>query len=176
MTLPPDLCFLVDVFVAGAMSFGGLAAVLSSLHSAVVANHLHLTDEQFTRCYSLAVAAPGPNAIFLCLIGYQISGPAGAVLAGLAWGIPTCLALALVARTSSSQANASLKAFRKGLVPIVAGLLVTGAVAAASTYKQPVHQWVLTLVVLAVLLVRPKWNPVWSVLGSSVVGALLLRG
>ena len=78
------LGFLRAIFLAGAISFGGLAAVLSSLHSNVVEKNHYLSDNQFTQSYGLAVAAPGPNAIFLCLIGYQMAGWWGALLAGAA--------------------------------------------------------------------------------------------
>ena len=169
------LGFCRDIFFAGAISFGGLAAVLSPLRANIVDRDHFLTNEQFTESYGLAVAAPGPNAIFLCLIGFQMAGVWGAVLAGAAWCIPTGLGLLLIARTSSSGANAKIKAFRKGLVPIVAGLLVAGAVASASTYEQPVRQWVMTAAILGVLLARPQWNPVWVVLGSALLGAFLLQ-
>ena len=87
--MKPEIRLFLDVFIAGALSFGGLAAVLSSLQNSVVSHHHLISGENFSRTYSLAVGAPGPNAIFLSLLGYQVAGPMGACLACLAWALPT---------------------------------------------------------------------------------------
>ena len=170
-----ELCHLfLDVFVAGALSFGGLAAVLSSLHSEVVEQHHLTTASEFDGTYALAVAAPGPNSIFLSLLGYLIGGVPGALVAMLAWAIPTITMLYYIGRTSSSRATPSIKKARKALVPVVAGLLIAGALSASSSYHTPIHQWMLTLAALGVLLARPKWNPIWTVVGCAVLGAIFL--
>ena len=163
-----------DIFVAGALSFGGLAAVLGDLRGNVVTRHQLVTLEEFTGTYALAVGAPGPNAIFLSLLGYKVAGLLGVLVAMVAWGIPTILILSAIARTSSSQSSPLIKEARKALVPVVAGLLVAGAVAAASTFSEPERQWGLTAAALAVLLARPKLNPVWVVFGCAGVGAFVL--
>lgn len=173
--MDPRVTLFLDIFVAGALSFGGLAAVLSSLHNNVVSHH-HLTSEQvFNRTYSLAVAAPGPNAIFLSLLGYQLAGPWGALLASVAWAIPTMTLLYFIGATGSSQAPDWLKKTRQALVPVIAGLLVAGALATSKSFLWPTRQWALTLTALAVLLLRPKWNPIWTVAACATVGALALR-
>jgi len=171
----PELQLFLDIFVAGALSFGGLAAVLSSLQNGVVSQHHLISDQDFSRTYSLAVAAPGPNAIFLSLLGYHIAGPVGACLACLAWALPTILMLYLIGRTGSAQAPAWMKATRKALVPIVAGLLVAGALSTAHSFVMPTAQWGLSLLGLVVLLGKPKWNPFWTVAGCALVGAIWIR-
>ncbi len=170
-----ELQLFLDIFVAGALSFGGLAAVLSSLQNGVVSQHHLISNEDFSRTYSLAVAAPGPNAIFLSLLGYHIAGPRGACLAGLAWALPTIFLLYLIGRTGSAQAPAWMKSTRKALVPIVAGLLVAGALSTARSFAMPTPQWGLSLVGLAVLLGKPRWNPFWMVTGCALVGAIWIR-
>lgn len=173
MTLEATL--FLDIFVAGALSFGGLAAVLSSLQNSLVSQH-HLTSpEDFARTYSLAVAAPGPNAIFLSLLGYRVAGVAGACLAALAWALPTIFLLYHIGRTGSAHAPAWMKATRKALVPIIAGLLVAGALSTARSFAMPSAQWPLSLAGLGLLLYRPKWNPLWMVSACVLFGALAIR-
>ena len=113
--------------------------MLSSLQNSVVSQHHLTTPEEFARTYSLGVGAPGPNAIFLSLLGYRLGGARGAVLAALAWALPTLFMLYLVGRTGSAQAPDWMKATRKALVPITAGLLAAGALstAAASLFPLP---------------------------------------
>jgi len=165
----------LDVFVAGALSFGGLAAVLSSLHNNVVSHHQLTTDQEFNRTYSLAVAAPGPNAIFLSLLGYRVAGPWGAVLASVAWAIPTMTLLYYIGASGSSRAPDWLKRTRQALVPVIAGLLVAGALATSKSFLWPGRQWMLTMTALSLLLLRPKWNPIWTVAACAAIGALVLQ-
>lgn len=171
----PEATLFLDIFVAGALSFGGLAAVLSSLQNSVVSQHHLTTPEEFARTYSLGVGAPGPNAIFLSLLGYRLGGARGAVLAALAWALPTLFMLYLVGRTGSEAAPKWMKSARKALVPITAGLLAAGALSTARSFALPVPQWVITLLALAVLLKKPKWNPIWVVAGCALLGAISLR-
>lgn len=171
----PEAALFLDIFVAGALSFGGLAAVLSSLQNSLVSQHHLLSAEEFAATYSLAVGAPGPNAIFLSLLGYKLAGPRGAALAALAWALPTLAMLYLVGRTGSAQAPAWMKATRKALVPVTAGLLLAGALSTARSFVQPGPQWLLSLSALALLLKRPKWNPIWVVAACALLGALLIR-
>ncbi|MBS2037593.1 chromate transporter [bacterium] len=170
-----EFTLFLDVFTAGALSFGGLAAVLSSLQNSLVGQHQLTSAEDFSRTYSLAVGAPGPNAIFLSLLGYRVAGPRGAALAALAWALPTLLMLYLVGRTGSAQAPDWMKATRKALVPVTAGLLAAGALSTARSFVMPTPQWLLSLTALLILLKRPKWNPFWVVAGCALVGALAIR-
>ncbi|MBN9419135.1 hypothetical protein ABS71_09905 [bacterium SCN 62-11] len=170
-----QLLLFTDIFVAGALSFGGLAAVLSSLQNSVVSHHQLISGQEFSRIYSLAVGAPGPNAIFLSLLGYHIGGPLGACLACLAWAIPTILLLYLIGITGSAQAPGWMKTTRKALVPVVAGLLIAGAMSTARSFSMPTAQWALSLVALLVLVYRPRWNPIWTVAGCALIGALWIR-
>jgi chromate transporter len=164
----------LDVFVAGALSFGGLAAVLSSLQTSVVGHRL-VTVEEFTRNYSLGVGAPGPNSIFLSLLGYQVAGIPGVLIANLAWSLPTMTMMYYIGKTGSSRAAPWIKRVRKALVPVIAGLLIAGAVATSSSYQLPVPQWALAFVALGVLMARPKWNPIWTVAGCAALGAVFIR-
>lgn len=173
--MKPEIHLFLDIFVAGALSFGGLAAVLSSLQNSMVSHHQLIRGEDFSRTYSLAVAAPGPNAIFLSLLGYHIAGPWGACLACLAWALPTIFLLYLIGRTGSAQAPAWLKAIRKALIPIVAGLLVAGAMGTARSFAWPTAQWGLSLAGLLWLVLRPNWNPIWMVAACATIGAIWIR-
>ncbi len=173
--MKPEIRLFLDVFIAGALSFGGLAAVLSSLQNSVVSHHHLISGENFSRTYSLAVGAPGPNAIFLSLLGYQVAGPMGACLACLAWALPTIFLLYWIGRTGSAQAPAWIKATRKALVPIVAGLLIAGAIGTARSFALPAAQWGLSLAGLLWLIFRPKWNPIWMVAASATIGAIWIR-
>jgi chromate transporter len=89
-----------------------------------------LTDREFTDMYAISRAAPGPSTLIAALIGWQVSGFWGAVVATLAIYIPSSI---VVYRVSSWWHNNPLspwrKAIERGLAPIALGLIFAGIVA-----------------------------------------------
>jgi hypothetical protein len=49
-----------------------------------------LTDRQFSELFAMAQAAPGPNVMFVALLGHFIAGAPGAMVAIVAMCGPTC--------------------------------------------------------------------------------------
>lgn len=160
-----------EIFSSGLVAFGGLATVLSSFHNAMVHRLALVTDEEFNNSYAMASAAPGPNSLFLGLLGYRVGGVAGLVVAMLAWSLATLSMLAFVSRVGSLP---GLRAFRKALLPCVLGLLVSGALSTAHAFGQLVPQCLLAAAMLGLMLRFPKVNPAVWVLTAGVFGALLL--
>ena len=50
-----------------------------------------MTDRQFADLFAIAQVAPGPNIIIVTLIGYQVAGIAGALVATAAMCVPSCV-------------------------------------------------------------------------------------
>jgi chromate transporter len=71
------LHFLVLAFLA----IGGAPTILPGLHRYMVETHQWLTSAQFADAYALAQVAPGPNAMYIPLIGWLVAGWAGAAVA-----------------------------------------------------------------------------------------------
>ena len=109
-------------------AFGGGNSILTPMHSAVVADHHWLTDEQFLTAYTLGRLAPGPGSLYVSLIGYQVAGAAGAAVATVALYLPPSLLVYAAARTSDHFAEHPWKrAIERGLAPVVVGLLAASA-------------------------------------------------
>ena len=64
------LHFLVLAFLA----IGGAPTILPGLHRYVVETQQWLTSAQFADAYALAQVAPGPNAMYIPLIGWLVAG------------------------------------------------------------------------------------------------------
>ncbi|HEV7801691.1 MAG TPA: chromate transporter, partial [Burkholderiales bacterium] len=69
------LYFLMLSFVA----VGGAPSVLPEMHRYVVELHGWMTSTQFAEIYALAQVAPGPNVMYIPLLGWHIAGWAGAI-------------------------------------------------------------------------------------------------
>ena len=87
-----------------------------------------MTDRQFADLFAIAQAAPGPNIIIVTLIGYQVAGIAGALVATLAMCGPACVLTYYVARVFDRFRDAKWRVvIQAGLVPVSVGLFAAGA-------------------------------------------------
>ena len=57
-----------------------------------------LSDPQFSELYAIAQAAPGPNVMFVALLGHYIAGAPGAIVSTAAMCGPTCFLAYAVSR------------------------------------------------------------------------------
>src|SRR5713101_5564116 len=111
---------LVAIFAPLSMvAIGGANSVLPDIHRQVVVVHAWMTDSQFTDAFTLAQAIPGPNILVVSLIGYQVAGLPGAVVALVAMCGPSSL-LALAVARSLSHARVALwrQRLQAGLAPL----------------------------------------------------------
>ena len=66
------------------VSIGGINVLLPEIRRQVVDVHGWMTDAAFAHTFAIASAAPGPNVIVVSLIGWQVAGWAGLLVATLA--------------------------------------------------------------------------------------------
>jgi len=69
----PDLgALFLQFLVLSFLAIGGAPTVLPDIHRYVVEVHHWMTSAQFAELYALAQVAPGPNAMFVTLIGWRV--------------------------------------------------------------------------------------------------------
>jgi chromate transporter len=165
------LSVAVQVMSVSVLSVGGALTVAPEL-SRLLVDRLRLLDAtQFATSVALAQAAPGPNALYSAVIGFQIAGVVGAVILLVAFMAPTTalalLAARLGATTASHRAVVSLKA---GLAPISIAMLVATAWLLAAQAPAPAPVAVAGVVTL--LAWRTRLHLLWMVAGGALLGAL----
>jgi chromate transporter len=110
-------------------SFGGGQAIIADVQHQTV-GHGWLTDSQFTDLYAVSRAAPGPSSLITSLIGYQIAGVAGAVVALFATFVPSSAVVYAAAFWWQRHPGSPIKtAIERGLAPVAIGLIFAGAYA-----------------------------------------------
>ena len=152
------------------MAIGGVNTIVPDVQRYLVEANHWLSAKQFADIYALGQAAPGPNLIFLTLIGWHLAGWPGAIVATLAIACPPVLLTLAATRLSVRNPDAPLgRAIRGGLGPITVGLtLSTGWILACSAD----HDWrgaALTLMTI-VLMLRTKLNPLWLIAAGAAAG------
>jgi chromate transporter len=152
---------------------GGALALASDMHRYVVDDHHYLTHEQFLASIALAQAAPGPNILFITIMGWQISGFAGAVVTTLGIIAPAMVIPFAVTRLGRSAAfGRLLEAFKRGLAPVAIGLMVSTTWLLGRQVQGP---WTgLAMLAAAVpILAFTRVPPVVVILAAGALGAVL---
>lgn len=153
------------------LAIGGALATTPDVHRYLVDERAWLTDAQFSAGIAIAQAAPGPNLLFVPVLGYAVAGMPGALVSLAGMLIPsTALALAASRWGAQRRETRFVRAFVAGLAPVTIGLLLASATLLAAPYgRSPVA---LGLVAAAALLAwRTKVNPVWLIAAGALVGA-----
>lgn len=153
------------------LSIGGAITVAPDMHRVMVDRMGLLTDEQFNASIAIAQASPGPNVLFVAVMGYQASGLAGAAATLFGIMLPsTTLALAAARWGHARREWRALQAFRAGMAPIVIGLLfATGWILSAQMPGW--HHIVLTLAA-AILVWRTRVHLLVLVGAGALCGAV----
>ncbi|HMK00030.1 MAG TPA: chromate transporter [Reyranella sp.] len=134
-----------------------------------------LDDAAFAHTFAIASAAPGPNVIVVSLIGWQVAGWAGLLVATLAIMIPSCalafFAARVLARWSDSGAVAILKA---ALVLLGLGLMLASGVSMMRTVDGDAFTVAISLATAA-FVVASRRNPLWALAAGTCVNIIALH-
>jgi len=166
-----DLAALATHFaLLSLMAIGGVGAMLPDMQRYVVEVNPWLSATQFADAYALGQAAPGPNMMFVTLLGWQLDRWAGAVVATIAVIFPPiALTLAFVHLNANNPDARLGRAIRSGLSPIAIGLVLSSGWILAQSADQNSRRALLTLATVALML-RTRLNPVWLILAGAIAG------
>lgn len=151
---------------------GGVIMLAPDIHRYVVDVHHWIGDEQFAAAYAIAQAAPGPNMLFVTLVGWQTAGWMGAIGATGAVIVPPALLTYLTTRVSSRRGGPVGRfgrAVRNGLAPLSVGLLAAGAWV---LFDSGHNGWreALVVAITVLFMLKTKINPLWLIVVGAVAG------
>jgi chromate transporter len=166
------LSLFAHFLVLSLLAVGGAISTAPDMHRYLVIDQHWITDTQFTASVALAQAAPGPNVLFVAVLGWNVAGPLGALATMLGIMLPsTTLALWATRWGDKRRDTLGVRAFTSGLAPLTIGLLL----ATGWVLTDPIrgHWGLMALVGLTVLvLLRTRMSPIWMVGAGMVAGAL----
>ena len=82
------------------LSFGGVNAVIADIAQQAIAVQGWTSEREFADLFALSRAAPGPGSMLATLIGWKVAGIAGALVATLAYYLPSALLVFVGAQPS----------------------------------------------------------------------------
>ncbi len=107
------------------VAISGVDTIVPDIYRFVVETRGFMTERQFADLYAIARATPGPNSLLVTLIGWQVAGLFGAVVATLALSGLPCVLTFSVSRVWHRFEDARWrKVVQEGLAPIAVGLVL----------------------------------------------------
>lgn len=173
------------------LGVGGAITTAPEMHRFLVDETHWLSDMQFSSSIALAQASPGPNVLFVALMGWNVglnaAGGFGAGPLAWAWGLmgvlTTMLGIMLPSSVLTYTATRwahrnrdlrAVKAFKTGMAPIVIALLISTGWLLTAAHNQANRDWPLWVLtaVAAVLVWRIKIHLLWMLGAGALLGAL----
>lgn len=163
------------------LAVGGAITTAPDMHRYLVDRQGWLTDTQFTASIAIAQAAPGPNILFVALIGWNVGLNAG----GLGWALlgvcitmlgimlPSSLLTYFAARWGHENRELrAVRAFKQGMAPIVIALLIATGWILATGHDSVAQAWPLWLLTLvsAVIVWRTRLHLLWLLGAGAILG------
>ena len=163
------------------LAVGGAITTAPDMHRYLVDERARISDPQFSASIAIAQAAPGPNVLFIALLGWNVGLNAGGIPTALLGMTVTMLGIMIPSTTLAYMAarwgheNRELRvvrAFKQGMAPIVVALLVaTGWIlATGSSYDR--RDWPIwaVAIVSALLVWRTRLHLLWLLGAGAVIG------
>lgn len=173
------------------LAVGGAITTAPDMHRYLVDETHWLSDSQFTSSIALAQAAPGPNILFVALMGWNVGLNAAAGLGG-GWAslglaslgvlvsmlgimLPSSVLTYMATRWAHQHRDKiGIRAFKSGMAPIVIALLLATAWLLTASHDQPARDWPLYLLTAVTTLVvwRTQVHMLWLIGAGALLGAL----
>lgn len=180
---------LVHFLSLSLMAIGGAITTAPEMQRTMVEERHWLTDGEFTSSIALAQAAPGPNVLFIAVLGWNF-GLNYATLAAPLWvqwawglaGVAVAMVGILVPSTTLTFAAARwghrnrelrpVRAFKQGMAPVVVALLVATGYLMTMGHGNLVENWRLLVLTLLVALVvwKTRVHLLWLLCGGALLG------
>ena len=191
MAWPDWLALLLQFMLLSMMSVSGAITAVPDMHRYLVVQQGWLSDAQFSSSVAIAQAAPGPNVLFVALMGWNVglNAGGGAAAGWRAYGLAgagafvTMLGMLLPSGVLTytatrwahrNRTRRSVRAFKAGMAPIVIGLLLVTGWLLTAAHDQPARDWRLWLLTAVATLIvwRTRIHLLWLIGAGALLGAL----
>jgi chromate transporter len=152
------------------LSLGGGQSVIADIGKQVVDIHGWITEADFVDLFAISRAAPGPGSLLSTLVGWRVDGVTGAIVASLAYFVPSSLIAFAVARVwNRYRGQAWQGVLERGLAPLATGLILSGAFAVLLSSSGSASTWLIVAVSAAIFILRPKLGPLPVLLAAGLI-------
>lgn len=160
---------------------GGAITTAPDMQRFLVQEKGWLTDPQFSASIAIAQAAPGPNVLFIGLMGWNVGLNAGGLptaflgmvicLVGIM--LPSSILTFLTVRWSHANRDLrAVRAFKQGMAPVVIALLVATGWLLATANGYALRNWPTWAVVIVTTAIvwRTRIHLLWLLGAGALLG------
>lgn len=163
------------------MAIGGAISTAPDMHRYLVDQQHWMTEPQFNASITLAQAAPGPNVLFVALMGWQVGLNAGSVSSAVLGMAITMTGMLVPSATLTYVASRwghnnrdlrAVRAFKQGMAPVVVGLILATGWLMSSAHGVLAVDWPLWLVtaVTALIVWKTRVHLLWLLAAGGLLG------
>ena len=154
----------------GCIAVGGVSTVMPDMYRYVVDENAMVSARQFSDLYALAQAAPGPNALWVTLLGLHAAGWSGALATTLGILVPATAFSLVASRLHAQHADAPLAlAVRRGLAPVALGFMLASGWLLLRSIGHDWRGYLIALITVA-LAMGTRLNPLWLLAAGAAAG------
>jgi chromate transporter len=154
------------------VAFGGINALLPTLYDLSVNQEHWINGQTFADYFAIAQAAPGPNLMTVTLIGWNVGGVIGALVATLAIAWPSSIMIYFLQRSILGMRDIQMQKIIQAAAAILAvGLVLSAAWGIALQINNNIAAHLLTLGTIVITLFT-RWHPLYLIAFGGVLGVL----
>ncbi|WP_394790796.1 chromate transporter [Rhodoferax sp.] len=141
------------------LTIGGGQSIVADIHRQATVVHGWMSDAQFLDLFALSRITPGPGALLVSLVGWQVAGGWGALVASAAIFLPSSvLVFGLAHLWARYRQHPLIRAIESGLIPVAAGMILAASCTLLRAAEGGIWAWsVAGLSTLALL--KSRVNP-----------------
>ncbi|MDO8299576.1 chromate transporter [Lacisediminimonas sp.] len=185
---PADWLSLFGHYLAlSLLAIGGAVTTIPEMHRYLVGDKGWVSDPQFNASIAIAQSAPGPNVLFVPLLGWMVGLNNGSMWWALFGVLVTMVGIMLPSATLTYMAAQwghrnrdlrSVRAFKHGMAPLTVSVLVATGWILGSAHSDPARDWPLwVMTLIATLFVAFTRVPLlWLLATGALVGWLFFSG
>lgn len=160
----------VHFLILGCLAIGGVSTVMPDMHRYVVDELGLVTPREFSDLYALAQAAPGPNALWVTILGLHAAGGLGAIATTLGVLLPATSFSYVASLLHAKHADSPIAlAFRRGLAPVALGFMLSSCWLLILGVAHDWRSYALAFAALGVA-IKTDLNPLWLLAAGGVLG------
>ncbi|WP_374672594.1 chromate transporter [Acidovorax temperans] len=185
----------IDLFIQfsllSLLAVGGAITTAPDMNRYLVIEQGWINSQQFSASIALSQAAPGPNVLFVALLGWNIGLNAGGGVENgwTAWGLalfgavvvimasvlPSSVFTYIAMRWASKNRDMRIiRAFKMGMAPIVISLFVSTGWLLTVAHDEPSRDWPIWILTVGIIFLTcyTKIHPWWLILVGACMGGL----
>jgi chromate transporter len=167
------------------LAVGGAISTTSEMNRFLVHDNHWLSEQQFNQAIALAQAAPGPNVLFVALMGWHVGMNTGSMAAALLGVAVTMLGIMIPSTVLTYSAarwahrnreRRDVRAFKLGMAPVVIALMLSTSWLLGSASGNAAADWPLWLLTVTscVVLWRTRIHMLWLLGAGALLGWMQL--